>query len=76
MGILPLEFINGEGADSLGLNGTEQFTIDINDSNLMVNKKLTVTTSRERLIVYCCERHREALHREISIGHRSGAGVL
>ena len=30
MGVLPLEFINGENADSLGLTGKERFSIDLN----------------------------------------------
>ena len=38
MGILPLQFIEGENADSLGLNGTEQFTIEISDSSLAVGQ--------------------------------------
>jgi len=29
MGIIPLQFREGENADSLGLNGKEQFTIDL-----------------------------------------------
>jgi len=32
MGILPLQFIGGESAATLGLNGTETFTIDITDN--------------------------------------------
>ncbi len=31
MGVLPLEFMPGENADSLGLDGTETFTIDLTD---------------------------------------------
>jgi aconitate hydratase len=34
MGILPLQFIAGESAASLGLSGTETFTIEINDSTV------------------------------------------
>lgn len=45
MGILPLEFKHGENADSLGLNGTEQFTIKLNGGDLKVNELITVTTS-------------------------------
>jgi aconitate hydratase len=30
MGILPLEFKEGQSADSLGLTGKEQFTIKLN----------------------------------------------
>lgn len=29
MGILPLEFTNGENAESLGLNGHESYTLDV-----------------------------------------------
>lgn len=32
MGILPLEFLDGESADSLGLNGSEMFEINIHES--------------------------------------------
>lgn len=31
MGILPLQFTDGESADSLGLDGTETFTIELSD---------------------------------------------
>jgi len=37
MGILPTEFVNGQNADSLGLNGQETFDIDLNGGNLKVN---------------------------------------
>ena len=32
MGVLPLQFLQGESADSLGLTGEESLDIDINDS--------------------------------------------
>jgi len=44
MGILPLQFKAGENADSLGLNGTETFTINTPDV-LNLNQEATVTTS-------------------------------
>ena len=34
MGILPLQFMLGEGADSLGLDGSETFDIDVDDTLL------------------------------------------
>ena len=37
MGILPLQFKTGESADSLGLDGTETFSIDLNGGDLKVN---------------------------------------
>ncbi|TBW67547.1 aconitate hydratase, partial [Staphylococcus epidermidis] len=31
MGVLPLQFKDGESADSLGLNGREEISVDINE---------------------------------------------
>lgn len=44
MGILPLQFKQGESADSLGLKGTETFTISHSDE-LSLGQEATVTTS-------------------------------
>lgn len=44
MGILPLQFLDGEGADSLGLTGFERFTVKMNGGDLKVNQELEVTT--------------------------------
>lgn len=44
MGILPLQFNAGESADSLGLKGTETFTIATPDE-LSLAQEATVTTS-------------------------------
>jgi aconitate hydratase len=44
MGILPLQFKQGESADSLGLKGTETFTISLSDE-LSLGQEATVTTS-------------------------------
>ena len=32
MGVLPLQFLEGETADSLGLSGREQFDVEVDDS--------------------------------------------
>jgi aconitate hydratase len=45
MGILPLEFLPGQNADSLGLNGTETYDIDLSKGNLGVGQKLVVMVS-------------------------------
>ena len=37
MGILPLQFKDGENADSHGLDGTETFSIDMQGGDLAVN---------------------------------------
>merc|ERR1719223_1891957 len=44
MGILPLQFKEGEGAASLGLTGSETFTIE-RDDQLTVNQTVVVKTS-------------------------------
>ncbi|CAI2384045.1 unnamed protein product [Moneuplotes crassus] len=45
MGVLPLQFKEGEGADELGFDGKEQFSISLNGGDLEVNQELTVTSS-------------------------------
>lgn len=45
MGILPLQFQEGEGADELGLNGTEQFDIDLLGGDFKVGQDLDVKAS-------------------------------
>ncbi|KRX08261.1 Aconitase/3-isopropylmalate dehydratase, swivel [Pseudocohnilembus persalinus] len=44
MGILPLQFKQGENADTFGLTGHEQFNIDLNGGDLKVSQDITVTT--------------------------------
>ena len=46
MGILPLEFMPGDGAESLGLDGSETYDIDVDDS-VRPRQQLTVTARRE-----------------------------
>jgi aconitate hydratase len=42
MGVLPLEFTDGQTADSLGLTGEEQFDVDGLDDNLEPRSTVTV----------------------------------
>jgi aconitate hydratase len=44
MGILPLQFQAGQSADSLGIKGTETFTI-VTPDELNLNQEATVTSS-------------------------------
>jgi aconitate hydratase len=44
MGILPLQFNAGQNAESVGLKGTEQITIELPES-YDVGQQVTVTTS-------------------------------
>lgn len=45
MGILPLEFKNGQSAESLGLTGKEKLTIHLNAGALKINQDLEVGCS-------------------------------
>ena len=45
MGILPLQFKEGEGAETLGFDGKEQFSINLNGGDLQVNQDIEVTSS-------------------------------
>ncbi len=47
MGVLPLEFVNGESASSLGLTGRESFTLDGLETGLKPGGSLTVRYTRE-----------------------------
>lgn len=47
MGVLPLEYMNGETADSLGLDGKEQFTIKGISDGLEPGQVLKVTAKKE-----------------------------
>jgi aconitate hydratase len=44
MGILPLQYKEGQNAESLGLTGHEKFSIPLNGGNLLVKEELTVRT--------------------------------
>ncbi|CAI2383632.1 unnamed protein product [Moneuplotes crassus] len=45
MGILPLQFVEGESAESLGLDGTERFNIELKNGDLPLRGEVDVTTS-------------------------------
>ena len=45
MGVLPLQFKEGQSADSLGLTGKETFSIDLKGGNLNVGQDIEVTAS-------------------------------
>jgi aconitate hydratase len=47
MGVLPLQFLPGENPTSVGLTGTETFTIHGIADDLTPKKKLTVSAARE-----------------------------
>ena len=44
MGVIPLEFIEGQSSDSLGLTGREMYSIDIPE-NMSTRHKTTIKVS-------------------------------
>jgi len=46
MGILPLQFKDGENADKLGLTGHERFSLNLQGGNLKVGQEIEVTTDK------------------------------
>ncbi|CAD8075172.1 unnamed protein product [Paramecium sonneborni] len=46
MGVLPLEFTNGQTAESLGLTGHELFTLNVNKDNIKVNQIVEVVVKK------------------------------
>ena len=71
MGILPLEFIEGENADSIGLNGTEQFSIKLNNGDLKVNETVNVTTSTGKTF-----KAKSRIDTEIEVEYFKNGGIL
>jgi aconitate hydratase len=45
MGVLPLQFLPGQNAESLGLTGKETFDIPTNGGKLKVGEIVNVTTN-------------------------------
>jgi len=45
MGVLPMTFMEGENADTLGLNGTEQFDISLKGGDLSVNEVMEIRSN-------------------------------
>jgi len=71
MGILPLEFKSGQGADSLGLTGKEQFTFDVDVHNLSVNQDVTVNTNTGKSFTA-----KLRLDTEVEIEYYKNGGIL
>ena len=54
MGILPLQFKDGQSADTLGLNGSEKFDIDMQGGNLKVGQDVVVKTDTGKTFTVVC----------------------
>jgi|TARA_B110000305_G_C18892764_1_gene382659 aconitate hydratase len=71
MGILPMQFKDGESADSLGLDGTETFSIKMQGGNLKVAQDITVTASTGKTFTVTCR-----LDTEPEIEYLKNGGIL
>ena len=54
MGILPLQFKDGQNADSLGLTGHEKFNVQMNGGDLKVGQDVEVTTECGKSFTASC----------------------
>lgn len=71
MGIIPLQFTNGENADSLGLKGDELFDIDLKGGNLGVQENLNVRTSNGKSFLVTAR-----LDTELELEYFRNGGIL
>jgi aconitate hydratase len=71
MGILPMQFKKGESADSLGLNGTETFNIDLQGGNLKSGQDITVSTTCGKKFTVTCR-----LDTEPEVEYLKNGGIL
>lgn len=71
MGVLPLQFKDGENADTFGLNGTEKFDIDMQGGNLKVNQDVTVKTDNGKTFTVTCR-----LDTDPEVAYFQNGGIL
>lgn len=71
MGILPLEFREGENADTLGLTGKERYTIDLQGGNLKVNQEVVVKVDDGRTFITKCR-----LDTDVEVQYFKHGGIL
>lgn len=71
MGILPLEFAAGEGAESLGLTGHETFSFDLGGDNVSVNQAVQVTSSTGTTFTVKCR-----LDTDPEVAYYMNGGIL
>ena len=71
MGILPMQFKDGESADTLGLDGTETFSIKMNGGNFKVGQDIEVVASTGKKFTVTCR-----LDTEPEIEYLKNGGIL
>jgi len=71
MGILPLQFKDGENADSFGLNGSEKFSIDTQGGELKTGQDVEVKTSCGKTFTVTCR-----LDTDPEVAYFQNGGIL
>ena len=71
MGILPLQFKAGEGADTHGLDGTETFSIETHGGNFKVGQDVTVKVSNGKSFTVTCR-----LDTDPEVAYYQNGGIL
>jgi aconitate hydratase len=71
MGVLPLQFKQGEGADSLGLTGKETFNIVLNSGDLKVGQDIEVKTGEGKTFTVRCR-----LDTDVEVAYFKNGGIL
>jgi aconitate hydratase len=75
MGILPLRFVDGQNAESLGLNGTEVFDIEGLSDRMAPQSLLTVKARRAdgKVIVF---KTQALLNTDVEVNYYRNGGIL
>ena len=71
MGILPLQFKDGENADKHGLSGKETFSIDTQGGDLKVGQDVVIKCSNGKSITVKCR-----LDTDPEINYYQNGGIL
>jgi len=71
MGILPMQFKDGQSADTLGLDGSETFNIDLQGGALQVGQDIQVSTNTGKSFAVTCR-----LDTEPEVGYLQNGGIL
>eukprot|EP00820_Chromera_velia_P030782 Cvel_2356.t1-p1 / transcript=Cvel_2356.t1 / gene=Cvel_2356 / organism=Chromera_velia_CCMP2878 / gene_product=Aconitate hydratase, cytoplasmic, putative / transcript_product=Aconitate hydratase, cytoplasmic, putative / location=Cvel_scaffold91:66300-71710(+) / protein_length=874 / sequence_SO=supercontig / SO=protein_coding / is_pseudo=false len=70
MGILPLQFLDGQSAETLGLTGKERFTIKLSSQPLVVGMDVEVDAGGKKLMTKC------RLDTDVEVAYFQHGGIL
>lgn len=72
MGIIPLQFLEGQTADTLNLTGTEEFDIDLTGMNLKPGQTVTISVADKGLTFHAKAR----FDTELELAYYRNGGIL